>query len=92
MSNVNRVVAAAVLADCFAVDPDRRIPIDGAEVQQRPLASPTPRGTSNVRRYHSRFASPTFFITPDRADSIGNGTRIWPSNVAGAASARGRIA
>src|SRR5205823_5502308 len=29
-----RVVSPAMRADLFAVDPDRRLPIDGAEVQQ----------------------------------------------------------
>src|SRR5437867_9242387 len=34
-----------------------------------------PLGTVKVRRYQRRFWSPTGFITPERADSTGNGTR-----------------
>ena len=48
------VVAAAVLADLLAVDPDRRLPVHRAEVQQHAPALPVPAGTSNVRRYQSR--------------------------------------
>src|SRR4051812_29394588 len=40
-------------------------------------------GTSNVRRYQSRFFSVTFVITPERADSGGNGTRICCEKTAG---------
>ena len=36
-------------------------------------------GTVKVRRYHSRSSGLSAFITPDSADSIGNGTRICPS-------------
>ena len=40
MSKLKRVVAAAVGAQLLAVDPDRGLPIDRAEVQQHPLAGP----------------------------------------------------
>ena len=81
MSNVNGVVAAAVLAELLAVDADGRLPVDRAEVQQhRACPARGLRAASNVRRYQSRWSGLTGFITPQRADSTGNGTRIWPSN------------
>src|SRR5208282_2206257 len=44
------------------------------------------RGTSKPRRYQIRSFSLTGRITPDKADSTGNGTRIWVPNVARVAS------
>jgi hypothetical protein len=41
----------------------------------------------NSRRYHSRWSGPSGFITPDKADSIQNGTRILPFHAAGFCSA-----
>src|SRR5690606_18509586 len=35
-------------------------------------------GTLTVRLYHRRLSFPTFFPTPDNADSMGKGTSIFP--------------
>src|SRR5680860_1047122 len=40
-------------------------------------------GTSKAVRYQSSFFAPTSFITPDKLDSAGKGTKILPSNFSG---------
>ena len=81
-----RVVAAPVLADFLAVDPDRGLEIHRAEMQQQRAGPAICAGTSKVRRYQMRSFSLTGRITPDNADSTGNGTRICVWKVARLAS------
>ena len=66
------VVAAPVFVELLAVDPDGRLPIDGAEVEQRRWPAQS-LGTAKVRRYQRRSGG---FMTPDSADSAGKGTRM----------------
>ena len=84
-----RVVAARWLPSSLPLTLDGRLPVDGPEMQQDAPARSTPAGTANVRRYQRRLSWPTGFITPDRADSTGNGTRILPSNALPAGCALG---
>ena len=68
------IEAAAMAAEAPAVDADHGLPVHRAEVQQDPLAAPRAfhsGGSSNVRRYQSRWSGMSGFITPDSADSIG---------------------
>src|SRR5262245_32735650 len=44
------------------------------------------------RRYQSCSFSFTIFMTPDREDSTGNGTRIWVENEAGRCASWGAMA
>ena len=59
-----RVVAAPVRTDLVPVDPDRGIPIDGAEVQQNPLTLP-------VGRKRELAAVPEPTVGPDRLHHAG---------------------
>src|SRR5690606_9505620 len=43
-------------------------------------------GTENDVLYHKTLSGPTVFPTPDKVDSIANGTRILPSKVVGCAA------
>ena len=82
MSKREGRVAAGVLADFLAVDPDVAAVIDGLEVQQRPAVGVaashrTCGDTRGLRRSASNRC------TPESFDSKQNGTRILPSHFAG---------
>ena len=72
-------------AEAPAVDEDGGLPVHGPEVQQDPPVAPC-LWNENVRRYQSLSSGLSGFITPDSADSMGYGTRMFPSNRTGACS------
>src|ERR1035437_9818403 len=90
-------LSASVMSKLKASYPPRCWPISLPFTQTLASKSTAPKcssnrwpfhlwGTSNVRRYQMRSFSLTGRITPDNADSTGNGTRICVWNVARVAS------
>jgi hypothetical protein len=67
--------AAEVLADLLAVDEDPRVPIDAAEVEQKPLATRKRWRATSLRSYHTDSMKPVRAM-PDRRLSGANGTMI----------------